>query len=272
MPRYTAPQRTPRQRRSLSRRTLLVLAAGFLVPASLLAIARTPVHAAPSNNPIFATIQDVQNAINIALAPIQNAIASLQQQQATQQNTITDLQNTQATHTSQISVLQTQQQNQTQQITSLQNSTGKALHVYDANGQDLGIAANNSIFIPSLSRFISFLFNSNAVAGSYPDQGYIYFSSTDCTGPAYIVPSDANPPTTTSNVLTVDGQHFYIYPDLAPSTQITVGSAYYWDHNYNQPRCSPNPIDNQLHKAYTLQQANLPFTTPVAWPLQYKYQ
>jgi hypothetical protein len=258
MTQYTAPQRAPRLRRGLSHRTLIVLAAGFLLPASLLAIARTPVNAAPSNNPIFATIQDVQDAINAALAPIQNAIADLQTQQTNQ--------------ASQISDLQTQQQNQAQQITSLQNSTGKALHVYDANGQDLGIAANSSIFIPSLSRFISFLFNSNAVAGSYPDQGYIYFSSTDCTGPAYIVPSDANPPTTTSNVLTFDGQHFYIYPNLAPSTQITVGSAYYWDHNYNQPRCSPNPIDNQPHKAYTLQQVKLPFTTPVAWPLQYKYQ
>src|SRR5258708_18616141 len=93
MSKYTAPQRIPSKRRSLSHRTLIVLAAGFLVPALLLAIASTPVNAAPSNNPIFATIQDVRNAINAALAPIQNAIADLQTQQANQATQISNLQN-----------------------------------------------------------------------------------------------------------------------------------------------------------------------------------
>ena len=132
MTQYTAPRRAPRQRRSLLRRTLIVLAAGFLVPASLLVIARTPAHAAPSNNPIFATIQDVQNAINAALAPIQNAIADLQTQQA----------------------------NQATQISNLQNSTSKSLKAYDANGQELGIVttyqgAISTIYSPTLSRFIN---------------------------------------------------------------------------------------------------------------------
>src|SRR5258708_39576499 len=136
MTQYAVPQRAPRQRRSLSRRTLIVLAAGFLVPASLLAIASTPVNAAPSNNPIFATIQDVQNAINAALAPIQSAIASLQTQQA----------------------------NQATQISNLQSATSKSLKVYDANSQELGILVSHDsrtvnliyddVYSPALNRFI----------------------------------------------------------------------------------------------------------------------
>src|SRR5436309_2052710 len=82
---------------------------------------------------------------------ITSAIASLQAQQtnqasqlSSQQSAINNLQSTQATHTSQISDLQTQQTNQAQAINYLQNSAAKQLKVYDANGQELGIAIDHA--------------------------------------------------------------------------------------------------------------------------------
>lgn len=83
MSKYTAPQRTL-NKRSLSRRARIILVAGLLLPVSLLAMTKVPVGATASNNPIFATLQDVQNAINTALSPIRSAIAGLQSEQASQ--------------------------------------------------------------------------------------------------------------------------------------------------------------------------------------------
>src|SRR5260221_3289270 len=110
MARYAAPQHTPHKRRVLSRGTQILSVTVFLLFISMCIIARSAVRAAPANNPIFATIQDVQNAISAAVSPIQSAIANLQTQQA----------------------------NQATQISNLQNSSSKSLKVYDANGHELG--------------------------------------------------------------------------------------------------------------------------------------
>jgi len=250
MTQYTAPQRTPHQRRSLSRRTLIILAAGFLVPASLLAIARTPVHAAPSNNPIFASIQDVQNAINAALAPIQNAIADLQTQQA----------------------------NQATQISNLQSASNKALHVYDANGQDLGIStfhsgSANHIYSPTLQRFIYLYFTDSSIDCDF-DPGATgssaYYQSTDCTGTPYTLTLFADPNSYTSDLIPIDTQTFYIIPDHAPTTTVSINSVLQWDTSSHQALCHLYALPNA--QVYQLQPVSLPFTVPLALPLQFKYQ
>jgi hypothetical protein len=250
MTQYTALQRTSRQRRSLSRHTLIVLAASFLVPASLLVIARTPVHAASSNNPIFATIQDVQNAINAALAPIQSTIADLQTQQA----------------------------NQATQISNLQSASNKALHVYNANGQDLGIStfhsgAANTIYSPTLQRFIYLYFTDSSIDGDFntgATGSTAYYQSTDCTGTPYTLPLFANPDGWTSDLIPVSPQAFYIIPDHAPTTTVSINSALQWDTSSHQSLCHFYSLPNT--QAYQLQTVSLPFTTPLALPLQFKYQ
>src|SRR5438045_3493286 len=106
MPKYKVLQHSSRRRLNLSRRAKISIAVVLLIPALLIVIAKTPVNAAPSSNPIFATIQDVQNSINSALAPILSAINSLQTQQTNQ--------------TTQISNLQSQ-------VNNLKNSSAKSL-------------------------------------------------------------------------------------------------------------------------------------------------
>lgn len=263
MSQYTAPHRAT-SKRSLSRRTRLVLLTSLLVPASLLAIAKSPVHANPNSNPIFATLQDVQDAINTALTPVNNAIASLQQQQTTQ----------------------------SQQISSLQNAGSKALHVYDANGQDLGLATDHSgnqttVYSPTLQRFIYLNINNiSSINGNLTSNAVVYFQSNNCTGTPYSIvegntPYDIPytlPDATVANItpndlLQVSPQHFYVIPDGATPTFMAPSSEQYWISGTITTGCFTGPFNFQPEPhAYALQQVSLPFTLPLALPLQFKYQ
>lgn len=262
MTQYTAPQRTASKRRSLSRRAVTLLAAALLTPACLLAIAKTPVHADPSNNPIFATLQDVQNAINAALAPIQNAIA--------------DLQTTQATHTSQINDLQTQQANQAQQISDLQGSTGKQLRAYDANGNEIGLlvnhgsagngSANDTIFSTVLDRFI--YLNQIEITGNFfgfAIQTRAVFQSSDCTGTPY-----TTDPSAFNDILPYTPTTYYIVHYSEQPVSIYSGSLGTWDASTNSVHCVPDSAN--VPQAYQLYPVTLPFPVPIAFPLQFKYQ
>ena len=162
---YAAPERPTSKRRNLSRRAVILLVAGLLVPACLLAIAKAPVHADPSSNPVFATLQEVQNAINAALAPINSAIASLQQQQTTQ----------------------------AQQISTLQSSSTTGLTLYDASGDTLGsyISSNPAadeveFYNPTLGRVVQY---SN---GGLTSNATLDYTTSNCTGQAYVLAAEAN--------------------------------------------------------------------------------
>jgi hypothetical protein len=87
---YTVRQHTPRKRRGLSRRIPILSVTFFLLFISLFVVVRPPAQAAAK--PIYATIKYVDHAISTALSPIQNAIASLQTQQASQGTQISNLQ------------------------------------------------------------------------------------------------------------------------------------------------------------------------------------
>jgi len=271
---YTAPHRATNNR-SLSRRARIVLLASLLVPVSLLTIANLPASAAAK----FATIQDVQDAINAALAPIQSAIASLQQQQTNQQTAITNVQNTQATHTSQINDLQTQQQNQAQQITDLQNTTGKSLKVYDANGQELGLVVGHGgneaqVYIPSLNKFIYIAdstyaeqpnSNTNLLSsGIAVGLDQIFYLSSNCTGTAY----GQNYSYSSNTIMAFNTTENYTYDLSDPVTTSPASSWRYW--NEPSTTCHSGFTASSL-SLLPLHAVNLPFTTPIAEPVQFKY-
>jgi len=250
MTKYAAPRHTPHKHRSLSRLTTILIAAVLLLPITLLAITKAPVSAAPSNNPIFATIQDLQNSINAAIAPIHNTLVSLQQQQTTQAI----------------------------QISNLQNSSSKALHVYDANGQDLGIStfhsgSANHIYSPTLQRFIYLYFTDSSIDGDF-DPGATgsaaYYQSNDCTGTPYSLAIFANPNSYTSDLIPVSSQAFYIIPDHEQTTTVSINSVLQWDTSSHQDICHFYSLPNA--QAYQLQPINLLFSVPLALPLQFKYQ
>jgi hypothetical protein len=278
---YTAPHRAT-SKRSLSRHTRIILTTSLLTSAILLTIATLPASAAAK----FVTIQDVQDAINAALAPIQSTIASLQQQQANQatqltnqQSAITDLQNTQATHTTQIGDLQTQQTNQAHQIANLQNSTGKQLIAYDANGQELGLVIGGvggsgaMIYSPPLNEFIYIATNSYGENPSN-NQGFIasginflvgriYYKSSDCTGTPYGSTDYGFP---TNQVFAFSPTENYTYH----SSDAMVTTTTFSYRTSNQPTtCQPGIT---AITGWPLYPVTLPFPTPIAEPVQFKYQ
>ncbi len=69
----------------------------FTLLIFLFVAVRPPVQAAAANNPIFATIQYVNDAISTALSPIQSVIASPQTQQTSQASQISSIKQTLAT-------------------------------------------------------------------------------------------------------------------------------------------------------------------------------
>jgi hypothetical protein len=249
MGKYTAPYRTSRRRRSLRHSTKILSVTAVLLVMSLLVVAKAPVGAAPSNNPTFATIQDMQNAISTALAPIQSAIADLQTQQAKQAS----------------------------QISSLQNATSKTLKVYDTNGQELGIVttydgSNDTIYSPTLARFIYLHISDQSLDGTFSPNGSANYQSNNCTGTPYINIDQ----TSAYNSLFAGPDNFYIVPSSETPSTITTNSVKYWDSEHNQFSCCPSPTCTfggpVTAQVYQLHQVTLPFTVPLALPLQFKYQ
>ena len=248
MTRYAAPQHTPRMRVALLRSTKILSVAAFLLLISLFAVVRPPAGAAA--NPIFATFQYVDNAISTALAPIQSAIASLQ----------------------------TQQTNQATQISNLQYATGKQLRVYDANGTEIGLlidhGSNNTnsgtsdiIYSTALSRFI--YLDPFRIANNFyrfENQTRALFQSSDCTGTPYETDYAHN----VNDLLPYSPTTYYIFHDSEQPTTINIASQGTWDPSSNHLNCIPNVVSNV--QAYQLYPVSLPFSTPVAFPLQYKYQ
>jgi TolA-binding protein len=92
-----------------------------VIPVSLLIIVlflvtKSPTRAAAGNNPIFATIQYVQNAISTALSPIQSSVQELSNRVSNLEATVTPI-------PGQIADLQSHQSQIDQQITTLSQQT-----------------------------------------------------------------------------------------------------------------------------------------------------
>jgi len=248
MSKYTAPRHTPSKRRLLSRSTKILSLAVFLLLISLFAVVRPPAKAAAAN-PIYATFQYVDNAISTALSPIKSAIASLQTQQA----------------------------NQATQISNLQNATGKQLRAYDANGTELGLLidhgspntvnAGDTIYSTTLNRFI--YLDQNHIANNFygfTNETRALFQSSDCTGTPY----DTDYAHNVNDLLPYSSTTYYIFHDSEQPNTINTSSQGVWDPSSNHLNCIPNVASNV--QAYQLYPVSLLFPTPVAFPLQYKYQ
>lgn len=343
MSEYIAPQHAA-SKRHLAHRAKILVAISPLLLASLLLIPNAPASAAPSNNPNFATLDYVQNAINnaanIGLTPIQNAITALQQQQAAQatqisslqgsvanlqsleanegalfsnlQNSIASLQTQQSNNTSQINILQTsvntiqsQQTTTTSQvsnlqtqetsetslltnlqnqvasqattITSLQNSTSKSLKVFDANNQELGLLVDHEhlgddmIYSTVLSRFIRIAQSQpNNLPNGLDENTAAVYQSSNCTGTPYNPISPDSYASIANDILSFSPTTFYIFNNSETPTTISTNSQGNWNWSSNHLDCTPDIRTNI--QAYELHTTSLPFSTPIAFPLQYKYQ
>lgn len=204
------------------------------------------------------TKDDVQKMITDALTPIHTSISDILTR-------LTNLENAFAPLPNQVSSLQTAVASNSAQL-----GTIKSLKVFDANGNFLGILVDhnnsfNTIFSAALNRLI--YLNDNTFA----NQTAALYQSADCTGTPYD-PNIGEGHNERANDLLPFGKsgiYFILNNPDAPTT-ISTASQQLWDSSSNKLNCVSDVRTNI--QAYQLFPVNLPFSVPLAMPLQIKYQ
>jgi len=140
-------------------------------------------------------------------------------------------------------------------------SSGTGLHLYDANGQDLGILlgmppsdlANNKYqtYLPGAK--ISLRLTQNLEFEDGPST--IYFLTTDCSGVPYSLNSPFYPYGFVRN-----GSHFF------RSTNAQRGQISFFSR-YDGGGCI---VDNGSINSVEVEEISAPFTLPLAWPPEVK--
>ena len=137
----------------------------------------------------------------------------------------------------------------------------KAIRVYDANNQFLGILAakvgmNVTILVPSISRFVQLAVQNGDM---YNDATSLDFSESDCTGTTYNVE-----PWRQYDVFRFRGRYL---------TGEDAGPAYLSMYSFmkNDGPCIPIDSDH-LKLVIPVKETTLPFDLPVALPLRFEYK
>ncbi|HYT43294.1 MAG TPA: hypothetical protein VEP90_13235 [Methylomirabilota bacterium] len=224
----------------------------------LFIVAKSPARAGAAH---FPTIEEVQQMIASALSPIQSSIQGLSNRVSNLETTVTPI-------PSEIAGLQATLTPIPGQIVALQNAPGKSLHVLDANNQDLGLYMSDNtanittVFIPSLNRRATIVQNGL-------DRNALFYNSSDCTGTPYLY--IANDDNHVIDIYSIGpGVYYEVKTGTSPIT-INSHSTYRYNQNTNLFEC-PAITQQISNAAYEAVQINLPFTEPIATPLQFRYQ
>ncbi len=230
---------------------------------------KSPARAAAGNNPIFATIDVVQQMIATAFSPIQSSVQGLSNRVGNLEATVTPI-------PGQITNLQTTQNNQTSQITGLTNrvsalentsTSGKQFVLYDANNQRLGILLDGAglsaggkvytFYNEKLEKIISFngIDIIPAIAANY--------TTNDCSGTAYVGEGYNN------YLFSVAGGGGYAVVDTNTSPTSKLIRSYF-DYGLATPGCSQ--INQIMNNLVPLIQVSYPYQNTIATPLDIKYQ
>src|SRR6266540_3041297 len=176
---------------------LSILAIGLLV----LVFARNSVFAAPSNNPVFATIEQVQQMINNALSPLTARLNNHEGRIATLESNLT--------------VTPSPSPSITPSPTPI---VSKSIKVFDASNQELGIFINGdpderamALFIEDLQKAVH-IDTRNGNVGMWTN---VYFTSSDCTGQAYSTSGSY----WYNYIISVGGIKYYTFTSTFRSTQ-----------------------------------------------------
>jgi len=195
------------------------------------------IKAAPSNNPVFATIELVEQLIADASSVLQGQIDGLDTR-------VTDLENT--------------------PTPSPSPSVQKEIKVFDANGIELGIFVNSlggesdEIFYPPLNRLIIIDKGKLAKTGLR-----IIYSELNCQGDAYISLVDSHLSEFNNRIFSVESGRYYILEKGTPEAPTLVKSS-----RDEQP-CVNN---NDNAPVRLVKEVALPLPDPVPLPIVLKYE
>lgn len=140
---------------------------------------------------------------------------------------------------------------------------GANLHLFDANGQDLGIYigfeaggdATHKTYVPALHAFLEFYVR-NLTSGAtvtVEPRGGVFYMQSNCEGVVYI--TDEKIP----NMLLRDENKFFVVTSDAPTSQ-TLKS------EWHDSGCVNTNIF--LNGLYRVEEVTLPFSYPPAFPLE----
>ncbi|HSX47234.1 MAG TPA: hypothetical protein VLF63_00525 [Patescibacteria group bacterium] len=159
-------------------------------------------------------------------------------------------------------------------LRSLQNSANIALAIYDSNGTKLGPLINHNghtdiTYSNVLNKFVYIADNeyveSSETSSASDSNGIankvsaIYYQSSDCTGTPYSITYDVD----ANNVMSWSPSEYYVYHSPEQPTSITANSVITIGANCRQ-------IVQPIPQVWQIYHVNLPFTLPIAEPIQIK--
>lgn len=137
--------------------------------------------------------------------------------------------------------------------------------VYDANGQYLGTSLGDAIYLPALQKY-AMLLPSGKVADVEVVSG-LYYTDAGCAGQPYIVtdwgggPGGVVSAFMTSYIFKSSGKYFALGDFAAPGQAVKSIAV--------DGTCNTVPEEPLPEGVYLAVEVTLPFTTPVALPLQW---
>jgi hypothetical protein len=146
----------------------------------------------------------------------------------------------------------------------IQGEVGPTLHVYDANGQDLGIlvnadasfAGNITSYLPEPGIFVNIRQSDSNKLATIANDDTVWFTGDNCTGTPY--GRSGNPGAT---IIKSNGRAFK-YINGTNIVNGLPGSA----SNLAGGACANNQSANSL--MIPMEEVSLPFSLPPAWPLE----
>ncbi len=183
--------------------------------------------------------------ININLTNTQNTVAGLTTIDATQSAQINDLKNS---------------------LTSISAQPSKAIKVIDANNNELGllvdkIVGGGTIFVPSINKLIN-------LESWEVQKTSIEYTTDDCTGTPYI-PAGSNSDPWNYVVSSMSSRKYYTSSPSEIPTARTLNSQYELTKT-NTESCSKIGPSVSLTVPAVL--ITIPFSEPIAQPVQFRYQ
>ena len=220
------------------------------------------VKAEPSNNPIFATIEYVNQIISDVTLDLQGQIDALEERLGLVEDDIGSL-DTRVTDLENIP-----------SPSPLPSPSSKALKAFDANGVELGIIMQTifdgyhifNIFIPSIERYVRIY--TTPYSGEVGPRTHVKFTTTNCTGTAYtneITPNNIE--ILANQVIPISPGKYYALDLNGNRTNIVAKSSLQGPSLWCRTDANVGSFD-----VYPLTPVDLPFAEPVGMPLQFKYE
>jgi hypothetical protein len=229
----------------------------------LFIVAKSPARAGAAH---FPTIEEVQQMIATALSPVQSSMQALSNRVSNLETTVTPIPAQIANLQNRVFTLESVLTTPTPTLLPQ-----KVLKTFDNNDNELGLYVDRQIgsqnqhidefFYVPLGKIVVLVDHQIGIT-----RDDVWYQSSDCTGTAY-APMDERSYWSKVNEIVTAGPGKYYTIDRGPGSTVSLNSLQRYDGSAF-PCLNATAHDT----AWSLTPVTLPFTEPIALPLQYKYQ